>query len=614
MKIRAKVVAVVAALFALLIAIEIVIQERVFMPSFSELERTLAQTSMVRIGFALERSQEGLQLNDQEWSNWAELYQFMQDFDPAFITTYTTSAATAPLKVNLLLLIDRDGKYVFSAARDLTSGAPIDLDFARSGRLPDGFPWRANLESGKAAHGLLKTNLGILMLATAPILNGTGGGRTRGMTIMGRLLTNDELRAIGTQAQSPVTRFDPGAAPPGGSIVATADTMQAYQSFADIAGRPLMTLRTEIPRTLAARGANAIRYSSWYLVAAAILVLVLVLLILNRVVLAPIARMTAHAVAIGQGGDLGARLQPRGADEIAQLGREFDRMVERVAAARQQHQEQAFQAGSAELAKGVLHNLGNAMTPLQVRLSLLAARFSALPLADVQWAAAELAAENLDPGRREDLLELFQLGCREIAAALQGGRTDIAAMQAQMAIMRAALNENLVRQDQQALIEPVSLATLVAQALEIVPKASKQRLDIEIEDSLQKLGTVPVARTALRLILQNLVINAAEAVSEAGRERGLLQFSAEILAGDESERLLLRCKDNGVGIAEENLQRIFAMHDGIGLNWCAAATRSLGGRIWATSEGPGMGACMHIELPIQRSRERQHAPTVASRQ
>jgi signal transduction histidine kinase len=307
-------------------------------------------------------------------------------------------------------------------------------------------------------------------------------------------------------------------------------------------------------------------------------------------------------------------LQPRGADEIAQLGREFDRMVERVAAARQQHQEQAFQAGSAELAKGVLHNLGNAMTPLQVRLSLLAARFSALPLADVQWAAAELAAENLDPGRREDLLELFQLGCREIAAALQGGRTDIAAMQAQMTIMRAALNENLVRQEQQALIEPVSLATLVGQALEIVPKASKQRLDIEIEDSLQKLGTVPVARTALRLILQNLVINAAEAVSEAGRERGLLQFSAEILAGDESERLLLRCKDNGVGIAEENLQRIFAMHDGIGLNWCAAATRSLGGRIWATSEGPGMGACMHIELPIQRSRERQHAPTVASRQ
>jgi len=611
MKIRAKVVAVVASLFALLIVIEIVIQDRVFMPSFTELERSLAQTSMVRIGFALERTEEGLQLNDQEWSNWAELYQFMQDFNPAFIATYTTSAATVPLKVNLLLLIDRDGKYVFSAARDLVSGEPIDLDFAAFGRLPDEFPWRANLASGTPAHGLLRTNHGIMMLAAAPILNGTGGGQPLGMTIMGRLLTDAELLAIATQAQSPVTRFEPDAAPPGGSIVATTDAMQAFQSFSDIAGRPLMTLRTEIPRTLAARGASAIRYSSWYLIAAAILVLVLVLVILNRVVLAPIARMTGHAVAVGQGGDLSARLQPRGADEIAQLAREFDRMVQRVAEARQQHQEQAFQAGSAELAKGVLHNLGNAMTPLQVRLSLLAARFDALPLADVQWAAGELAAPDIEPVRREDLLQLIRLGCRELGATVQGGQTDIAAMQAQMAIMRTALTENLVRPGQQALIEPVSLAELVTQALEIVPKASKQRLDIEIDDSLQKLGTVPVARTALRLILQNLVINAAEAVGEAGRERGLLQFSAEIIATEKTEFLLLRCKDNGVGIAEENLQRIFAMHDGIGLNWCAAATRSLGGRIWATSEGPGMGACMHIELPIQGMQDRRQTEAVA---
>jgi sensor domain CHASE-containing protein len=603
MKIRSKVIVVVAALFALLITIEILIEERVFLPSFTALERTLAQTSLVRIGFALERAEEGLQLNDQEWSNWAELYQYMQDFNPAFIATYTTEAATAPLKVNLLLLVDREGKYVFSAARDLSKGEPIDLDFASLGRLPDDFPWRANLASGTPAHGLLRCNRGILMLATAPIMNGTARGPTRGMTIMGRLLTNAELAAIGTQAQAPVLRLAPDAAPPGGSVVATANTMQAFQTFSDLSGRPLMTLRTEIPRNLAARGERALRYSAWYLVTAAVLVLVLMLLILNRVVLAPIARMTRHALAIGHGGDLSARLQPHGRDEIAQLGREFDRMVQRVAEARQQHQEQAFQAGSAELAKGVLHDLGNAMTPLQVRLSLLAARIAGLPLADVQWAIGELGSASGDPERRNDLLELIRLGCREIGTALKGGQTDIAAMQAQMTAMRAALSENLFRQGRQAPIEPVSLPSVISQALEIVPKASKRRLTIELDDSLQKLGTVPVARTALRLILQNLVINAAEAVSEAGRDQGLLQFSAQIVEQDGTERLLLRCTDNGIGIAAENLQRIFAMHDGIGLNWCAAAIRSLGGRIWATSEGLGHGASMHIELPIQRKRE-----------
>ena len=61
------------------------------------------------------------------------------------------------------------------------------------------------------------------------------------------------------------------------------------------------------------------------------------------------------------------------------LAREFDRMVERVAESRRQLVDQSFQAGFAELAKGVLHNLGNAMTPIGVRLSSLTERLRGAP-------------------------------------------------------------------------------------------------------------------------------------------------------------------------------------------------------------------------------------------
>jgi two-component system, NtrC family, sensor kinase len=37
---------------------------------------------------------------------------------------------------------------------------------------------------------------------------------------------------------------------------------------------------------------------------------------------------------------------------------------------------------------------------------------------------------------------------------------------------------------------------------------------------------------------------------------------------------------------------------GIGLHWCANAIAALGGRIWATSDGPGCGASMHLILPL----------------
>ncbi len=63
-------------------------------------------------------------------------------------------------------------------------------------------------------------------------------------------------------------------------------------------------------------------------------------------------------------------------------------MVARVAESRIQLVDQSFQAGFAELAKGVLHNLGNAMTPIGVRLANLRERLRAAPSDDAEQAVA----------------------------------------------------------------------------------------------------------------------------------------------------------------------------------------------------------------------------------
>jgi sensor histidine kinase regulating citrate/malate metabolism len=87
----------------------------------------------------------------------------------------------------------------------------------------------------------------------------------------------------------------------------------------------------------------------------------------------------------------------------------------------------------------------------------------------------------------------------------------------------------------------------------------------------------------------------------------LLRVGAEIVREDERQQLHLHCKDNGVGIAQADLQRVFdkgfstksrETNYGIGLHWCANAIAALGGRIWAASDGPGRGASMHLLLPL----------------
>jgi len=612
MNIRAKLISLLALLFAVLIVLEIAVQKQVLLPSFAELERDDAETSMRRIGYALDMTLEGMEVTAADWGNWADVYQFVQSPTVDFVTANVTPGSMKQLKANVLLIVDLNGGYVLSSARSLDTGEVLDLDLAARKALPEDFPWRKNLADGKPARGLLRTNSGVLMMVASPVLNGSGSGQHLGLVIMGRLLTPAQVQMIGAQAQASLAMLSDRPIAGGEEIAETDAATQIFKSFTDVYGKPLMTFRIEVPRRISARGRGAVTYASLYLIGAAVTVLVLLVVALNRIVLKPLARVTRHAVAVGEGTDLSARLSLPGRDEIALLAREFDRMVERVADSRRQLVDQSFQAGFAELAKGVLHNLGNAMTPLGVRLAKLGERLRNAGAGDVELALSELAKEKAasagaPSARREDLEEFLRLACRELAACVKDAQDDVAVAQRQSTIIQTALTELMRSTRNTHVVETVRLPDLVAQTLEIVPDACRQRLVVDTDESLRKVGAVQVARTVLRLILQNLIINAADAVRDAGRDKGMLQFAAEIVGDADSEQLHLHCKDDGIGIAADNLQRVFDKgfstksrdtNYGIGLHWCANAIGALGGRIWAASEGPGMGASMHLMLPL----------------
>ncbi len=607
MNIRTKMISLLALLFTVLIVLEIAVQKQVLMPSFAQLEREDAETSMKRIGYALDMTLESLELSASDWGNWADVYQFVQSPKAAFVDANITPVALKQLKVNAILIVDLHGDYVLSSARNLDTGELLDIDLAARKSLPPDFPWRGNLSEGKSARGLLRTNKGVMMIAAAPVLDGSGGGQALGMVLMGRLLTPAQVQMIGAQAQADLAMSRDPLFEGNELITESAAATQVAKNFRDIYNRPLMSLRVAVPHRITERGQGAVTYASLYLIAAAITVLVLLVVALNRIVLKPLARVTRHAVAIGEGVDLGAQLNISGRDEIAMLAREFDRMVERVADSRRQLVDQSFQAGFAELAKGVLHNLGNAMTPLGVRLAKLGDRLRDAPADDVELAFAALSAESAGTPRRADLEEFLRLASRELAASVKEAQADVAVVQRQSTIVQSALTE-LMRSTRNAhVVESVRLPELVAQTLEIVPDAARQRLVVDSDESLRKVGAVQVARTVLRLILQNLIINAADSVRDAGRDRGVLHFAAEIVPGEDSEQLHLHCKDDGVGISADNLQRVFDKgfstksrdtNYGIGLHWCANAIGALGGRIWAASDGPGLGASMHLMLPL----------------
>jgi len=605
--IRLKVIALIGAIFAILVWAEVLVERQVVMPSFAELERTDARTAMRRVNYALERTLHELAMLAADWGNWAELYRFAGDHNAEFIATNVSNFSMRQLNANALLIVDQDGHVLHGYDMDLQTDERLHLELTSLAELPPDFPWRRDLHATTPVPGLLHTKSGVLMLGAAPVLNGKGQGPTRGMVIIGRLLSPEIVRDIGAQAQVDLELLTAGAQSPAEELAEDEGTTRIAQSFQDLYGRPIMRLQVAVPRGITARGRIAVSYASLCLLAAAIIVLLLLGVVLNRAILRPLALVTRHAVALGEDKDLTTRLNLRRRDEFGVLAREFDRMVDRVAESRTQLVDQSFEAGFAELARGVLHNIGNAMTPIGVRLATLSERLRAAPAEDSEQAVTELQAGSADPQRAADLEEFLRLASREMAGTVRGAREDVALITRQTSIIQTTLTEQLRAARNEHVIEPVRLTELVAQSLEIVPDVCRRRLMVDTDESVRKLGVVRVARTVLRLILQNLIINAADAVRDAGKERGTLRLSAEIVREAERQQLHLQCVDDGVGIPADDLERVFEMgfttkspetNHGIGLHWCANAIAALGGRIWAASDGLGRGAALHLLVPL----------------
>ena len=202
MNIRTKVISLLAMLFVILIAIEIAVQREILMPSFAELERDDAKVSMRRIDYALDVSLDALEVTAADWGNWDDVYRYVQAPNEDFVRINITSVALKQLQVSALMIVDLEGNVVLSSGVALGGRSGPAIDFANLKRLPADFPWRQNLAAGKSAKGLIRTNQGLMMIAAAPVLDGSGSGTHLGMVIMGQLMT-PELCALSPHARRP---------------------------------------------------------------------------------------------------------------------------------------------------------------------------------------------------------------------------------------------------------------------------------------------------------------------------------------------------------------------------------------------------------------------------
>ena len=266
------------------------------------------------------------------------------------------------------------------------------------------------------------------------------------------------------------------------------------------------------------------------------------------------------------------------------------------------------QAGMAEVATNVLHNVGNILNSVNVSASLVAERIKQSKAAGLTKAASMLQAQGADVGQ---FLTADERGKRipEYLATLgEQLMTDQKVALEELTSLRDNLEhikDTVAMQQNYAKLlgvsETVSPEDLVEDSLRLNAGAFT-RHGVTVRKEFKAVPPITVDKHKVLQILVNLVRNAKYACDDSGRKDKVLTLRIE--AADKAVRISVI--DNGVGISRENMGKLFThgfttrkSGHGFGLHSGALAAKQLGGSLRAESEGPGRGAAFILELPFQ---------------
>lgn len=296
-----------------------------------------------------------------------------------------------------------------------------------------------------------------------------------------------------------------------------------------------------------------------------------------RWIFAPIRKLHQGASRVAQG-DFDYRVQLSTNDEMAELAESFNKMTARFQEIAddldRQVQERSRQlvrserlAGVGFLAAGVAHEINNPLSAITMATESLLDR---LESGGGQPAAPDLEVFPQYLG----MIQREAMRCQQITAKL----LDFSRGQ----------DATRTRNDVSAIIHEV---------LTLVGHMSKFR-DRNVKFRHQQPCWLEINGPEIKQVVLNLVANALESVEAGG--------TLEIELSEQTDHVEIVFRDNGCGMTPDVIDNLFepfftrkktGKGTGLGLSISNRIINDHGGRIEATSDGPGRGSCFRVHLP-----------------
>ena len=266
-------------------------------------------------------------------------------------------------------------------------------------------------------------------------------------------------------------------------------------------------------------------------------------------------------------------------------------------------------AGRADVATGVLHNVGNVLNSVNVSATLIKEKIE-----QSSFALLRKGVDMLDE-HKDSLVEFLTVDERgkhfpnfiqNVAGSIEAEResqlSEIKSLTKNIDHIREIVSAQQSSATRQKIIETFQVEELIDSAIHLVG-SSLDRHDVKLITQIQGSATITSEQHELIQILVNLIKNAKEACD------GLETRCITIAAIEESGFIRIDVIDTGVGIASNQLENMFQhgfttkpTGHGFGLHAAAITATELGGSLKAFSKGAGQGATFTLQIPVDRPR------------
>ncbi len=305
--------------------------------------------------------------------------------------------------------------------------------------------------------------------------------------------------------------------------------------------------------------------------------------------------------------------------ELQDKNVQLEQTMEELEQERQKQLSQAYQSGVAENAISILHNIGNAITPLKIQAHEALNDSSRTSIFMYLCKIHQSLTDQLEKGNLNSFMKDDPKGQQmlpflyKIAVELdQENKKHVELFQGidqQLQYIGEIITLQRKYANMEGLQEEFRIEVIVQDALEMMESTlQKHGIEIEVSNELD-LPSLYGDSNKLAQVLLNLLKNAVESI-DAQREfetrngrsfKGKVELSVG-LAEDKDVSVVL--VDNGIGAEPDILERAFEFGystkergSGFGLHDCANFIHANGGKINFKSSGKGNGATLKFNLP-----------------